>query len=187
MKERQLTIDTATRTIDRGIFATQKSPAPVKCQLSKVNRSPNGFTAIEILIVIAIIAVILATVIPSLMTFRRNSVLNTETQEVVTLANRARLLSVSSKNDQQFGVHFETGKAVLFQGATYTSGVPTNEERVFDPSITATTVLSGGGSEVLFAKVTGEASKIATTTLLVNGTTSSTTVLILKTGVVTIN
>lgn len=152
-----------------------------------VNCYSRGFTLLEIIISIAIFSVILATVIPSLMTFRRSSILNTETQEVVTLANRARLLSVSSKNDQQFGVHFESGKVVLFQGATYTAGAPTNEERVLDSSITGTTVLDGGGSEVLFAKVTGEASKVATTTLLVSGTTSSTTVLILKTGVVTIN
>jgi len=149
--------------------------------------SPRGFTLLEIIIAIAIMALILATVIPSLMTFRRSSILNTETQELITLANRARLLAVSSKNDQQFGVHFESGKAVLFVGATYTAGVPTNEEHIFDQSVTASTVLSGGGSEVLFAKVTGEASRVATTTLLINGTTSSTTVLILKTGVVTIN
>lgn len=150
-------------------------------------RSQNGFTALELLIVIAIMAVILVIVIPSFLSFRRNSILNTEAQELVTMINRARLLSVSSKNDDRFGIHLEAGNVTLFQGATYTVGAPTNEVHSFDSAVALSMItINGGGSELLFEKVTGATSQNATTTLLVTGTTASTTVLVLPTGVVTI-
>jgi len=148
----------------------------------------KGFTALELLIVVAIMGVILATILPSFTNFRRSSLLNTESQELVSIINRARMLSVSSKYDNQFGVHFEAGKVVLFQGDTYSSGATTNEEHIFNTAITLSPiVINGGGSELLFEKITGATSQNATTTLLVIGTTSSTTVLVLQTGIVTIN
>lgn len=148
----------------------------------------RGFTILEILMVISILGVLLAMILPSLTSFRQNSILNTETQEMTTLINRARLLSVSSKDDQQFGVHFETGKVVLFVGAIYSAVAPTNEEHVFNSVLTLSPItINGGGAEVLFEKVTGATSQNATTTLLVIGTTASSTVVIRPTGVATIN
>ncbi|MBI5400651.1 MAG: prepilin-type N-terminal cleavage/methylation domain-containing protein [Candidatus Yonathbacteria bacterium] len=147
----------------------------------------RGFTVFELLIVVAILGVLLATILPSLLNFRRYSILNTEAQELVTMINRARLLSVSSKNDQRFGMHFEAGKIVIFQGSTYSSGATTNEAHTFDRSLTLSSiVINGGGSELLFEKVTGATSQNATTTLLVTGTMASTTVIVRPTGVATI-
>ena len=146
----------------------------------------RGFTMIEMLVVVVILSVLTSAVLPSLLNFRRSSLLNTETQEVITLINRARLLSVSSKNDERFGVHFEPSRLVLFQGSTYTEGATTNEEHNFDLAISSETTINGGGAEILFAKVTGAASQLATTTLLFTGTTASSTVIIRKSGVVTI-
>lgn len=147
----------------------------------------RGFTVLELLLVIAIMAVLLATILPSFMNFRRSSLLNTETMETVTLINRARLLSVSSKNDNQYGIHLESSKVVLFQGTTYNAASTTNEVHVFDPNLVSTsTTINGGGSEIVFDKVTGATTQNATTTLLITGTTSSTTILIYGTGIATI-
>lgn len=152
------------------------------------NSPKKGFTAIEILMVIAILGVLLAVILPSFTNFRRASLLNTDTMNLVTLINRARLLSISAKDDNQFGIHLESGKAVLFKGATYSAGASTNETHTFSTGLTLSSIaINGGGSEILFEKVTGAASQNATTTLLVTGTTSSTTVLILPTGIATIN
>lgn len=151
------------------------------------NKNTRGFSALELVIVIAILAALLASIVPSFMNFRRSSILNTETQELVTVINRARLLSVSSKNDQQFGVHFEAGRVVLFQGATYSAGATTNEAHMFNSMLTLSPItINGGGAELLFEKVTGATSQNATTTLLVVGTTASTTVVVRPTGVATI-
>lgn len=137
--------------------------------------------------VLGILGILLVSTIPPLLSFKQKSILNTETMELITTINRARLLSVSSKNDQQFGVHFESSKVVLFQGATYTAGVATNEVHAFNPSINLSSiVVNGGGSNVVFEKVTGATNQNATTTLSVAGTTSSSTVLVRVSGIATI-
>jgi len=146
----------------------------------------RGFTLLELLIVIAVLGVLLAIIVPSLASFRQKSILNTETQELVTVINRARLLSVSSKNDDQFGVHFDSSHVVLFQGSAYIIGDPANETHTFDSSLTLSSTVTGGGSNVVFEKVTGATSQNATTTLLVTSTTASSTVLVYPSGIVTI-
>lgn len=151
------------------------------------NKHLRGFSLLELLIVLAILAILVAVIATPFMNFRRNSFLNTDTMNLITLINRARLLSISSKNDSQYGIHLESGQAVLFQGATYTPGAPTNEVHAFTSPLALSSIqINGGGSEILFEKVTGATSQNATTTLLVTGTTASTTVVIRKTGIATI-
>lgn len=59
MQYKQLTIDTDTRVINRGIFAMRKSP--VRCQMSNVNcpRS-KGALLLELLVAISILAIVLS-------------------------------------------------------------------------------------------------------------------------------
>lgn len=154
----------------------------------KKSKVSTGVTLLELLIVIGILSLLLVVIIPSFLNFRRSSILNTETQEVLTLVNKARLSAMSSKEDMQYGVHFETGKTVLFKGTTYTAGNSSNEEHIFNPALTLSSIaVNGGGSNVVFQKITGATSQNATTTLLVTGTTASTTVIIRPTGIATIN
>ena len=153
-----------------------------------INAKRKGFTVIELVISLAIMGALLAVILPSFISFRRSSALNTEAEDLVTVINRARLLSVSSKNDQQFGVHFSTDRVTLYQGPTYSATDPANEIHILNSLVALSgTTINGGGSEVLFQKVTGATTQNATTTLLVTGTSASTTILILPTGVVTVN
>lgn len=148
----------------------------------------RGLTFLELTISVGILAVLLVIIIPSFMDFRRNSILNTETQSVITLVNKARLSSMSSKEDFQYGIHFEAGKVVLFQGDTYVAGAGTNEEYVLNTALTLSPiVVNGGGTEVVFQKVTGATNQNATTTLLVVGGTASTTIVVFPSGVATRN
>lgn len=148
----------------------------------------RGLTFLELTISVGILAVLLAFIVPSFMDFRRNSILNTETQNVITLVNKARMSSMSSKEDTQYGIHFEAGKVVLFQGDTYTVGAGTNEELVLPTALTLSPiVVNGGGAEVVFQKVTGATNQNATTTLLVVGSTASTTIVVFPSGVSTRN
>ncbi len=157
--------------------------------LSVVKCSSSGFTILELLIVISILGVLVAVVVPSLMTFRRSSVLNTETQEILTMVNRARTSSMSSRGDLQYGIHFEATRMVLFQGGVYSDVASTNEVHIFDPLLTLGTItINGGGSVVLFQKFTGTTNQNATTTLRVVGSaTASSTVIVRPSGVATIN
>ncbi len=147
----------------------------------------HGVTALELLIVIAILGILSAVIVPSFLDFRRNSVLNTETMQMVTLINKARLSSMSSKGDTQYGIHFEASKVVLFQGTTYSSTTSSNEVHVFAPTLTLSLVaINGGGADVVFQKITGATTQNATTTLrVISSTTASSTVVIRPTGVAT--
>ncbi len=149
----------------------------------------HGFTILEILIVISILGLLMAVTVPSFLTFKRNSLLNTETQEILTIVNRARLSSMSSRGDLQYGVHFEATRIVLFQGGTYSEGASTNEVHIFNHALTLNPItINGGGSDVLFLKFMGTTNQNATTTLRVVGsTTASSTIIVRPSGVATIN
>ncbi len=149
--------------------------------------SSRGVTALELLMVIAILGVLSAVVVPSFLNFRRSSILNTETLQLVTLINKARLSSMSSKGDTQYGIHFEATKAVLFQGVTYSVTASTNEVHVFDSALTLSLItINGGGADVVFQKITGATTQNATTTLgVIGSTTASSTVVVRPTGVAT--
>lgn len=155
--------------------------------LSYYRRKTRGVTFLEITIAVGILGILLAVIMPSFLSFRRNSILNTETQEIVTIINKARLSAMSSKGDIKYGVHLESGKIVLFPGVTYVGGGNGNEEHIFDPSLILSVItVSGGGPDVVFEKVTGATSQNATTTLLVVGSTASTTIVVHPSGLATI-
>ncbi len=142
----------------------------------------RGVTALELLIVIGILGILVSIIVPSFLNFRRNSILNTETLQMVTLINKARLSSISSKGDMQYGIHFQGDRVVLFQGTTYLAGAVTNEEHVFNSALT----LSAIPADVVFQKITGATalSAIATSTLrVIANISASSTVVVQPTGV----
>ncbi len=153
----------------------------------QTTNSPRGFTVLEILIVISILGILMAVVVPSFTTFRSNSILNTETQEILTIVNKARISSMSSRGDLQYGIRFEATRIVLFS-VPYSEGASTNEVHIFNPALTLSPItINGGGSDVLFIKFIGSTNQNATTTLSIIGSTSaSSTVIIRPSGVATI-
>lgn len=154
-----------------------------------MNINNRGFTLIELLIILVIMGALLAAIVPPFLNFQRTSALNTETQEILTIVSEARLSAMSSKEDVQYGVHFEAGKVVLFKGATYSVGASGNKEHLFNTTLTLSPiVVNGGGADVVFQKVTGATTQNATTTLVVVGNTAaSSTIIIYPTGVATMN
>ncbi len=144
----------------------------------------RGVTLLELLIVIAILGVLASVIVPSFLNFRRSSILNTETLQMITLINKARLSSMSSKGDMQYGIHFGADRVVLFQGVTYLPAAITNEIYVFNPALTLSVITV---ADVVFQKITGATNQNATTTIRVVGsTTASSTVVVHQTGVATI-
>jgi hypothetical protein len=94
---------------------------------------------------------------------------------------------MASKGGSRFGIHLQLDKIVMFEGATYTPGFPTNEEHVFNP-VTALpplyTVISGG-TDIIFDLFTGGTSNNATTTLwIVNRPQASSTIVVNSLGVI---
>lgn len=126
----------------------------------------KGFTLIEILIVITIIAVISTLIFVSFSRFNSTQTLNGTTQTVLSILDEARALTLASKNNLSYGVHFESSKVVLFGGTTYSATDPDNDVTTLNNRVTISDIsLNGGVQDVLFDKLTGKTGQNGTVTV----------------------
>jgi len=151
----------------------------------------KGISLLEIIIAMAILAIILMVVIPSLSRFKSQQNLKNATEDIISLLDKARSQTLSSKNSSNYGVHFEPAKVVLFTGGTYSSLAADNKEITFPNSIE---VLSGGislngsGVDVVFNRLTGETSQYGTIAIqLLSDATKQKIITINKNGIISTN
>lgn len=150
-----------------------------------VTKYKNGFTLMEILITIAIVALITGIILTTFVEFRQNKALEMDSKVVVEVLREARSRTLTSKNASQYGVHFSASapQITLFTGNIYVDGSATNEPyTLFSTDNILTITLAGGGSDVVFSRLTGETSQSGT--IVVSSPTLSKTknVTINKTG-----
>jgi Tfp pilus assembly protein FimT len=133
----------------------------------KTVQGNKGVTTIEIIAVLAIMAIITFIVSGAFSSSTGRQALDKKTAIVISLIDQARNQTLSSKADSAYGVHFETAKAVLFVGPTYSStATSTNVVEPINPLVRISTIsLAGGGSDVLFNRLTGETAQSGTITL----------------------
>ena len=146
----------------------------------------KGFSLLEIIVVIGILVLLAALGTGSLLQFSKTTDLNSSVEGSVSSLLEARSKTLSSQEESQYGVHFESDKIVLFRGAVYFSGDPLNEEAALPSSVeTASISLNGGGSDVIFKKLTGETDQYGTVTFRLKSDISKTRVITVgSTGVV---
>jgi len=130
------------------------------------NLKNKGISLIEILVIISIIGIISAIVFPSFSSFHNKQELQNTTEDIVSLLNEARNSTISSKNSDTYGVHFEINKAALFVGSSYIEDDVSNKIIIFDSAVRIASVggvvLNGGGKNVIFARITGETTNYGT-------------------------
>ena len=127
----------------------------VKSQKLKVTES--GFTLVELLISIAVIAIISGSIFLGYGAISRNAELKTSTFKVVDVLSLARTRTLASLGASNYGVHFEQTQYALFKGTTYNALDP---DTIFYPLPSSveigTITLSGGAVDVVFERLTGE-------------------------------
>jgi len=111
----------------------------------------RGFTLTELLLVIGAVVVIVALAIPVGISFYKLQGLDETTQDIVKTLRRAQNQAVFQRNDSDFGVRFESGSYILFQGSSY-AGRTQSEDETFNLT---TGISTSGITEVVFAKLTG--------------------------------
>jgi len=114
-------------------------------------RNGGGFTFIEFLLAMTIIAVLLTLTVPLGIRFYASQQLDTTTEEMVQALRRAQLKSMSQA-EYSFGVYVgsgQSGQYVLFRGGSYGSN---DDEEVFDVS---GSISFSGLSEVVFSRLNG--------------------------------
>ena len=146
----------------------------------------KGFTAFELLIVVAIMSVLAAVVLVPFMGFRDTKVLDTTADDIVSLLNEARQDTLLSRNGSQYGVYFETSRMVYFKGTTFTEPNADNKEVFFNQIVQLSDIsLAGFSDSVVFERLTGKTSNSGSVTIQVASDTSREIVITIEpTGVV---
>jgi Tfp pilus assembly protein FimT len=145
----------------------------------------KGITVAEIIIAVAILAILFSVMLPALGKMRENQTLQSAVSDVASLISRARAETLASIDSSSYGVHFEADRVIIFKGTIYTDGDPNNQEtQIISPASISDINLSGG-ADVYFERLTGNPSISGTVT--VSSPNFSKTITISGTGSVSIN
>jgi len=122
----------------------------------------KGFTLLEILIVLAILASILGISLQVLQNLYQDSALKAGASEVYGALVSARSDTLSAQNDMVYGVRISTSTVTRFSGVTYTPGNSTNKVYAFEKGVLATSSLIASGTNIIFERLTGQPSATGT-------------------------
>lgn len=121
----------------------------LKCLNDKMSK---GFTLIEILLVITILAILAGLSVPFLITFKSSQDLDNTTEEIVSVLRKVQERSIAAEKDSIWGVDFsQPQKYILFQENLTTPGIPEKEIYEYPKNIDLTT----SGNKVKFSKLSG--------------------------------
>lgn len=139
----------------------------------------QGFTLVEALLAVAIIAAMAGISTPLLSGFVARNDLDLATQNIIRSLRRAQTYARSGAGDSQWGVAILSDKAVLFKGASYAT-----RDANFDENTLLTNITPSGLNEVAFSKLTAMPTTSGAATFTANGTTNTRTITINAEGMV---
>ena len=118
-----------------------------------------GFSLVEMIVSIAIGAILVATVVVSFSSFRNNKIVDISADQILSVINEARVKAVSSEDYSRFGVRLEAGRVVFFKGDIFTEPNSSNIETPLSLLVEISDIsLNGGGADIVFQKLTGKTS-----------------------------
>ena len=133
------------------------------------NNYQQGFSAVEVMVVIAIIVVIIAVVLPQFARTKELQVLKNAVSDVLSSIDKARTQTLSSLDSSEYGVRFESDKVIIFKGMVYSSGSVNNETTdITSPANISNVTLNSASSssgEMYFNRLSGSPSKTGTVTI----------------------
>ena len=129
----------------------------------------RGISLLETIITVAILATILAVVIPQFGKTRETQVLNSAVGDILSSINKARTQTLASVDSSSFGVRFETNEIIIFKGTSFSQNDPDNQEiPILSPASISNVNLngvSGGTGDFYFRRLSGIPSKSGAVTL----------------------
>lgn len=125
----------------------------------------RGFTLIELIIILGILALTSVLAIPFIQSFQVSSDLLTHTQNLTQTLRRARQQAIFGQNNSNWGVYFDnSGKSfILFKGENFTSRDQDYDQKIDYPAIF--NVNPDFGNEIYFSLYTGQPSVNGTVTI----------------------
>lgn len=119
----------------------------------------RGFTVLELMLAIAILAGVSAISIPAYRDYQIRSDLNIATEQITQALGRAQLLSQAGQHGMEWG--YAVPQSTLFAGQSYAARAAEHDERYPYPE----TIATSGLSEVWFSRVEGVPSATGTIVL----------------------
>lgn len=116
-----------------------------------LSKSRRGFTAVELIIVVAIFAISAAVSLPFAARFQQSQTLGTLQEQIAHTLRRAQHRAVTGERDSAWGVKFQPGEYVLYAGNSYANRLPALD----DSHSVAPSYTFSGMSEVTFRKIWG--------------------------------
>ncbi len=151
----------------------------------------KGFTVVEILVAVSILALILSVVMPSFSKFRDTQALKTTAEDVFSAIDKARGNTLASVNSSEYGVHFQSDKVVIFKGTVYLPSDSSNQSiSIFSPATISNVTLggvSGSTGEIFFNRLSGAPSKTGINTITISVNSNSKVITISPTGTMSMN
>lgn len=139
----------------------------------------------ELLMVIIIMIIVMSIIFYFFSGFNKKDALEKDIAGLTAFIRNARLLSITSKDAMPFGIHIESGKAVLFEGNIYAPGGANEKIIEFSKEVYMSSYsLNLGSPDIVFTRLTGNISNYGTITLSLKDNSTSTTITILRTGVI---
>lgn len=120
---------------------------------------------LELVIVLAILAVMVAVTVSSFSRFRSNSSIADSKEKIMLALSRARSRTLASENGKAYGVYFQNDRAVVFVGPTYATSTVSNEVYLLDSRALIYNISISGGTKVTFKRLTGETTNTGTVVL----------------------
>ncbi len=153
---------------------------------SSMPKSTTGLTLVEIIVVVAIGALLMAISTYSFSALRNNSSLQKNVVQVRAVFEEARALSISEKSDSTYGLQIQSDRVIMFKGLAYNSADSQNKILLLDTNALIDSIsLNGGGSAVVLNRITGATNNYGTFRIrMTNGTNSSSTITIASTGII---
>ncbi|MCL4392982.1 prepilin-type N-terminal cleavage/methylation domain-containing protein [Patescibacteria group bacterium] len=119
----------------------------------------KGFTLIEILIVIVILAIISTTAVLSYITFLTDTNLQSSIQTISSIVKTAQDNSINSFDGMpNWGIYFTKNSITLFEGGSYNSDNPTNKIYTLPSDIGISNITPTTSNPVVFDGPTGNLS-----------------------------
>lgn len=119
----------------------------------------RGFNLIELIIVIAIFAIVAGGTMVALSGFLSDSQLSDHSKQIVYSIRKAQSNSIMRVKGSQWGVNFDSavGVVTLFKGSSYSArDINYDQAQVLPQSLSLNNILfDSGRTEVVFTKVNG--------------------------------